>query len=84
MNQPDDTQAAVVTATRVWPEISTFLTPPRTSEEFERLVKFCHDLIDSGAGDENNPLASLLDLVGIVITTYEREHGLLWEQQPSS
>jgi hypothetical protein len=81
MNQPNDAQTAVATATRVWPQLSALLTPPRTSEEFERLVKFSHDLIDSGAGDENNPLASLLDLVGISITTYEREHGLLWKQQ---
>jgi hypothetical protein len=81
MNQPDDAQAAVVTATRVWPQMSAFLTPPHTTEDFDRLVKFSHYLIDSGAGDESNSLASLLDLVGILITTYEHEHGLLWEQQ---
>jgi hypothetical protein len=83
MNQSDDEQTAVDTATRVWPELSALLTPPRTGEEFDRLVAFSHDLIDSGAGDESNPLASLLDLVGIIITTYERDHGLQWEQQPN-
>ena len=82
MNQPDDAQAAVATAARVWPQMSALLTPPRTSEDFDRLVTFSPHLIDSGAGDESSPLASLLDLVGILITTYEREHGLLWEQQP--
>ncbi len=81
MNQPNNTQTDIATATRVWPQLSALLTPPRTGEEFHRLVKFSHDLIDSGAGDETDPLASLLDLVGILITTYEREHGLLWEQQ---
>ena len=84
MSQVDDAQAAVATATRVWPQLSALLTPPQTSEEFDRLVQFSHYLIDSGAGDESNSLASLLDLVGILITSYEREHGLLWEQQPVS
>lgn len=64
--------------------MSAILTPPQTREEFGRLIQFSHVLIDSGAGDESNALASLLDLVGILITNYEREHGLLWEQQPAS
>jgi hypothetical protein len=81
MNQSDDAQAAVATATRVWPQMAALLTPTHTSEDFDRLLTFSHQLIDAGAGDENNPLASLLDLVGILITVYEREHGLLWEQQ---
>jgi|GEM_PF-1087213 len=54
------------------------------TEDFERLVQFSHYLIDSGAGNESNPLASLLDLLGVLITSYEREHGLLWEQQSAS
>jgi hypothetical protein len=81
MNLSDDAQATVATASRVWPQLSALLTPPQTSEDFDRLVTFSHHLIDAGTGDESNSLASLLDLVGILITTYEREHGLLWEQQ---
>lgn len=84
MSQFDDAQAAVAIATNVWPQMSAILTPPQTREEFDRLVQFSHYLIDSGAGDESSSLASLLDLVGILITSYEREHGLLWEQQPAS
>jgi len=83
MNQPNVSQAAVATATRAWPQMSALLTPPQTTEDFERLVQFSHYLIDSGAGDESNSLASLLELVGVLITSYEREHGLLWEQQPA-
>ena len=81
MSNKDENQAAVATATRVWPQMSSLLTPPQTRDNFDRLVEFSHQLIDSGAGDENNPLATLLDLVGLLIATYEREHGLLWEQQ---
>ena len=84
MSQLEEAQESVATANRVWPEMSALLTPPQTNEAFDRLVKFSHDLIDSGAGDESNPLASLLELVGVLITNYEREHGLLWEQQPVS
>ncbi len=82
MIQPDDAEAAVATATRVWPQVAAILTPPQTSEDFDRLVAFSHHLIDLGAGDERHSLATLLDLVGILITDYEREHGLLWDQQP--
>ncbi len=84
MSQLNDAQAAIATATSVWPQMSALLTPPQTSEDFDRLVQFSHYLIDSGAGDESSPLASLLDLVGVLITSYEREHGLLWEQQAAS
>ncbi len=84
MNQLDDAQGEVATAARVWPQLSAILTPPQTREDFERLVRFSHQLIDAGAGDESNLLASLLDLVGILITNYERDHSLLWEQQSAS
>ncbi len=84
MGQPKDVQAAVEMATNTWPQISAVLSLPQTQEEFDRLVQFSHYLIDSGAGDESHSLASLLDIVGVLITSYERDHGLLWEQQPAS
>ena len=47
---------------------------PHTGEEYERLVTFLDSLIDEVGEDEAHPLASLMEIVGVVIERYEEEH----------
>lgn len=45
------------------------------SDQFaERLVGALDELIDIVGEDENHPLASLMDVVGVLIEKYEDEH----------
>ncbi|EDZ66265.1 hypothetical protein NOC27_2945 [Nitrosococcus oceani AFC27] len=47
---------------------------PHTEEEYERLVSFLDSLIDEVGEDEAHPLASLMEIVGVLIERYEEEH----------
>lgn len=40
----------------------------------ERLVDVLDELIDIVGEDENHPMASLMDVVGVLIEKYEDEH----------
>ena len=58
----------------IWPDLAPLLYVPRTEEEYQRLVQFLDMLIDSVGEDETHPLASLMDVVGVLIERYEDEH----------
>ena len=45
-----------------------------TEEEYQRLVAFLDVLIDEVGEDETHPLASLMEVVGVLIEGYEEEH----------
>jgi HTH-type transcriptional regulator / antitoxin HigA len=47
---------------------------PHTEEEYQRLVAFLDVLIDEVGEDETHPLASLMEVVGVLIERYEDEH----------
>ena len=47
---------------------------PHTAEEYQRLVAFLDVLIDEVGEDETHPLASLMEVVGVLIERYEDEH----------
>lgn len=59
-----------------WPIISNIVFVPHTEEEYNRIVALLDSLIDEVGEDENHPLASLMDLLGILIEKYETEHIL--------
>jgi len=42
---------------------------PHTEEEYERLVIFLDSLIDEVVEDESHVLASLMEIVGVLIVT---------------
>ena len=42
--------------------------------EYQRLVTVLDDLIDVVGEDENHPLSSLMEVVGMLIEKYEDEH----------
>ena len=61
-------------AVTVWPQISDFVSLPRTKAEYERAVAFLDELIDEVGNDERHPLASLMDTLGTLIEAYEDMH----------
>ena len=54
------------------------LTPvvfvPHAESEYQRLVAVLDDLIDVVGENENHPLASLMEVIGVLIEKYEDEH----------
>ena len=47
--------------------------PLYTDSEYQRLVAVLDDLIDVVGEDENHPLASLMEVIGVLIEKYEDE-----------
>jgi HTH-type transcriptional regulator/antitoxin HigA len=45
-----------------------------SEKEYQRLVEFLDALIDVVGEDENHPLASLMEVIGVLIEEYEDEH----------
>jgi len=57
-----------------WTVVSEFLYYPHNEAEYEKAVRLLDDLIDIVGEDENHPLASLMEILGLLIETYENEH----------
>ncbi|MBG1269982.1 hypothetical protein F8S12_28205 [Nostoc sp. WHI] len=47
---------------------------PHTEEEYKGLVVILDCLIDQIGGDDTHPLASLMEVIGVLIENYETEH----------
>ncbi|MDE0906646.1 MAG: hypothetical protein OSB18_04555 [SAR324 cluster bacterium] len=47
---------------------------PHAESEYQRLVAVLDNLIDEVGEDENPPLVSLMEVVGVLIEKYEDEH----------
>jgi HTH-type transcriptional regulator/antitoxin HigA len=60
--------------TKTWPALSRVVRVPHTEVEYRELVDFLDHLTDEVGEDENHPLASLMDVVGVLIEKYEDEH----------
>jgi HTH-type transcriptional regulator/antitoxin HigA len=59
---------------KVWPSVQDLLFVPHNEQEYLRLVALLDALIDEVGEDEANPLASLMELVGVLVEKYEDEH----------
>ena len=59
---------------QVWPALSRLVYVPHTEEEYGRLVALLDTLIDEVGEDEAHPLASLMEIVGVLVERYEEEH----------
>jgi HTH-type transcriptional regulator/antitoxin HigA len=57
-----------------WPQVEPALHVPRNERQYKELVKLLDRLIDEVREDENHPLASLMDVVGVLIEKYEDEN----------
>lgn len=58
----------------VWPSVAKILYVPHTPAEYDRLVNILDQLIDQIGEDEQHPLASLMEVIGVLIEKYEDEH----------
>jgi len=59
--------------TKAWPPISRAVRVPRTEQDYRELVEILDRLTDQVGEDENHPLASLMDVLGVLIEKYEDE-----------
>jgi HTH-type transcriptional regulator / antitoxin HigA len=59
---------------QVWPDLAPMLFVPHTESEYQQLVAMLDSLIDRVGEDETNPLASLMEIIGMLIERYEDEH----------
>jgi HTH-type transcriptional regulator/antitoxin HigA len=57
-----------------WSSLAGTVFVPHTDEEYRRLVGLLDILIDEVGEDESHPLASLMEIVGVLIEKYETEH----------
>lgn len=64
----------LVDAIAVWPTVSKVVSVPHTHEQYDQVVKLLDELIDETGGDENHPLASLMETLGTLIENYEDNH----------
>jgi HTH-type transcriptional regulator/antitoxin HigA len=61
-------------AVQAWHALETMVYVPHTEEEYQRLVTFLDALIDEIGEEETHPLASLMEVIGVLIERYEEEH----------
>ena len=59
---------------QAWPPVSRAVRVPRTEVEYNELVVLLDHLTDEVGEDENHPLASLMDVLGVLIDKYEGEY----------
>jgi HTH-type transcriptional regulator/antitoxin HigA len=59
---------------QAWPPISRAIRVPRTQVEYDELVELLDHLTGGVGEDESHPLASLMDVLGVLIEKHEDEH----------
>jgi HTH-type transcriptional regulator/antitoxin HigA len=58
-------------AVNVWTPLSGTVFVPHTEEEYNQIVALLASLIDEVGENENHPLASLMEILGVLIEHYE-------------
>ena len=61
-------------ALNAWPAVEPILSVPRNERQYRKLVKLLDQLIDEVGENESHPLASLMEMIGLLIEKYEDEH----------
>ena len=64
----------VQTAQNVWPMLTEVIFVPHAQSEYQRLTEVLDNLINVVGEDEDHPLASLMEVIGVLIEKYEDEH----------
>ena len=62
------------TAENIWPMLTEVVFVPHAQGEYQRLTEVLDNLIDVVGEDEDHPLASLMEVIGVLIEKYEDEH----------
>ena len=61
-------------ALNAWTPLASTVFVPHTDEEYRQLVAVLDQLIDEVGEDESHPLASLMEILGVLIEHYEDAH----------
>jgi HTH-type transcriptional regulator/antitoxin HigA len=57
-----------------WASLAGTVFVPHTEEDYRRLVALLDGLVDEVGENESHPLASLMEVISILIEKYEDEH----------
>jgi HTH-type transcriptional regulator/antitoxin HigA len=57
-----------------WMPLANTLYVPHNEKEYDRLVALLDDLIDEVGEDESHPLASMMEVMGVLIEKYEDDN----------
>ena len=68
------TAREIATVEHVWPSIAPLLFVPHNEREYDRLVAMLDGLIDVVGENEEHPLASLMEVIGVLIEKYEDQN----------
>jgi HTH-type transcriptional regulator / antitoxin HigA len=60
--------------TNAWSLLAGTVYVPHDDADYQRLVALLDGLVDEVGEDESHPLASLMEIVGVLIENYENEH----------
>ena len=66
-----------ITASQVqqsWGNLASMVFVPHCEEDYQRLVEVLDRLIDLVGEDESHPLASMMEVVGVLFAKYEEEY----------
>ena len=68
------TLAQIDKAKEGWPAVAEAIQVPHSEKEYRALVALLDRLVDEVGEDENHPLASMMEVIGVLIEKYEDEH----------
>jgi len=57
-----------------WQVLASIVSHPRDENDYNRVIRSIHELLDETGGDENHPLAGLVDTLGDIALAYEQDH----------
>ena len=61
-------------AANAWSSLSGAVFVPHTEAEYNRIVALLDRLIDQVGEDENHQLASMMEVLSVLVERYEAEH----------
>ena len=59
---------------QAWSNLTDVVFIPHTEEDYNKLVEMLNNLIDEVGENEFHPLASLMEIIGVLIEQYETEN----------
>ncbi|ESS73051.1 HTH domain-containing transcription regulator [Methyloglobulus morosus KoM1] len=57
-----------------WQPLAPLVSVPYTEAEYQARINLLNELIDEVGENEGHPLASLMEIVGIAVSSYEQNH----------
>ncbi|MBT9096996.1 transcriptional regulator [Methylovulum psychrotolerans] len=65
-----------------WQPIAPLVSVPYTESQYQERIALLNELIDEVGENEDHPLATLLDIVGMAVANYEQIHYPIPAAQP--